>query len=198
MRFGTLKRKSQSFQTAVTDGDDGEMMRPADAPSWIQERESQMSQDCNKTMASPTGEDTGSGLNRITKPDHKLEYSTCIDFWKHSAGVQVAQMSMFVVTMSGMAYFLFGRGAPPPEAKMICRLAAGFVAISFWMSQESHAYLASRCHNRARNLERSLGFDLFSSMPKVNLYLGGPLHWAYRMLYLGFTIFWFWATSWTG
>jgi hypothetical protein len=152
-----------------------------------------MSQNNNETTVSPTGNNIGFGRNQITQPDIKTEYSTCIDFWKYSGGIQVAQMSMFVVIMSGIAYFLFGKDAPSQEVTMICRLTAGFIASCFWIAQESHAYIASRCYKRARILEKSLGFDILSSMPNVNLYLGGPTHWAYRVLYLSFTIFWFWA-----
>ena len=125
-----------------------------------------------------------------SEPNKKLEYTTCVDFCKYSGGVQIAQISVFIALMSGFAYFLFGDKKPDESLLKILKCGAGFLAICLWAVQESHAYLASKFFRRAQDLEKELGFHAFSQLPIRTPFWWGPTSWAFRVIYLGFTVFW--------
>ncbi|MDD5327121.1 MAG: hypothetical protein PHY02_04815 [Phycisphaerae bacterium] len=124
-------------------------------------------------------------------PDKKLEYITCIDFCKYSGGVQLAQISIFFALMSGFAYFLFGKDRPDESLLTILKFLASLVAFLLWFVEESHAYLASNFFCRAQELEKEIGFDAFSRLPKHRPFWFGPTNWAFRIVYCGFALFWF-------
>jgi hypothetical protein len=125
------------------------------------------------------------------EPDKKLEYTTCVDVLKYSGGVQLAQISVFFILMSGFAYFLLGKDKPDNALLTVLKFLASILAFFLWFVEESHAYLASNFFTRAQELEKEMGFQAFSRLPKYSPFWFGPTNWAFRIIYLLTTLFWF-------
>ena len=105
--------------------------------------------------------------------DWRLEYSTCVDFIKYAGGVQIAQISVFLLFTSGFVYFLSGQHAPDAKYKWLYMFGAAIVTSCLWAAEESHALLVSKFFARAQKIEETVEFNAFRQFPPP----GKPVFW---------------------
>jgi hypothetical protein len=126
--------------------------------------------------------------------DPKSEYGELMQLVRFYGNVRFAALSVFMALTGALLVIVF-KSTPPlsPEITTVMETGGALVALIFWVTEESAAYIAIRFMRRAAGLEKTLGYQIFSALPGAPRFPYRPTVVAMRLQYLLTFAFWSWS-----
>jgi hypothetical protein len=123
--------------------------------------------------------------------DSDLEYIEICLTIRHYRSLRFAMRTLFLAISIGLA--VVGLGIIPDQtslAKTVAKTLGVFVTGFFWVAERNSARYMAHLEERAIDLEKTLGYRLWSGMPGSKWrFLGGAFITA--LVYAGLVLFWF-------
>ena len=127
----------------------------------------------------------------------KNEYHDASQNFRHYSSLRFAIFTVYIAVLGGLITVAFGDEAKfIPSAPGYAKVGGLLFTIVFWLYEERAYQLLKHFRQSAINLEESLGYTQFNSMPINKLPIIEPAYLA-TFLFAVLTLFWgFWAITW--
>lgn len=120
------------------------------------------------------------------------EYAEVTQNVRHYSNLRFAIFTIFFAVMAGVGIVAFGEGQFDAHAAVVARIAGFAVIMIFWMYEERTSLRLKHFAKVAVELERSLGYTQFTTIPAPGRYLPDEKA-VTRVFFLIITLLWLYA-----
>ena len=129
-------------------------------------------------------------MNMADRANTKDEFGKTIDLIKHHANLQFAELTVLIAIAGAGIGYIFGATGPHGTVRLLFMFGMAAAVVCFWIIWESNSLQMWHFMKRAKELEKDLGYGGYTTLPGMDKRWCKPGTWAFRFLYIGFTVFW--------